>query len=321
MIWLNWRQQRLETAIAGAVLAVVVAFLVKTGLDMASAYQQIGVGACLGHDPSPTACQSVVNAFQAQFSDVTGIITWLNFLPLLLGVLLAAPFVLDLEHGTYQLAWTQSVTRGRWLTVRLGLILAVAVLASLGLTILMTWWNSPLDHLGSRLTANQFDFEGVVPVAYTVFAAALCLAAGSLLRRSAPAMGLTLAVYLVMRVVLVRLRLHYLPPVTKHVPMSSGGLAGPMTSSRADYFMRADASIPKGIMRLCFGGSLQPPPAGSAAAHHLEACFGQHGVFASVVYQPASRFWLFQGIESAIFLVPALALLALTAWWVSSRVS
>jgi hypothetical protein len=321
MIWLTWRQQRLELAIAGAVVAIVAVFLLKTGHDMASAYQHLGVASCLAHDPSPAGCQAVTNAFQTEFTPVTSLITWLNFLPLLLGVLLAAPFVLDLEQGTCRLAWTQSVTRSRWLAVRLALIVGAAVLGGLGITAAMTWWNGSLDHLGSRLTADQFDFEGIVPIAYTLFAAALCLAAGSLWRRSTPAIGLTLAVYLVLRALLVRTRYHLLPPVTRYVPMGSGGPSGPTTSSRADYFMRSDATIPKGVMRLCSGGSFNPPPPGTPQAHRLEACFGQHGVLASVVYQPAGRFWLFQGIEGAIFLIPAIVLLGLTAWWVAHRIT
>ena len=40
----------------------------------------------------------------------------------------------------------------------------------------------------------------------------------------------------------------------------------------------------------------------------------------SVVYHPASRFWLFQGIETALFLGLAAALLAVTVWWVTRRI-
>jgi hypothetical protein len=122
MIWLTWRQQRLETMIGGAVAALVLIFLLKSGFDMASAYQHMGVSACVARDASPTACQNLATAFQTRFMPVTNIITWLNFLPLVLGVLLAAPLVLDLEQGTYRLAWTQSITRRQWLTVKLVLI-------------------------------------------------------------------------------------------------------------------------------------------------------------------------------------------------------
>ena len=37
--------------------------------------------------------------------------------------------------------------------------------------------------------------------------------------------------------------------------------------------------------------------------------------------QPENRFWLFQGIESAIFFGLAAALLALAFWWVRTRIS
>jgi hypothetical protein len=39
------------------------------------------------------------------------------------------------------------------------------------------------------------------------------------------------------------------------------------------------------------------------------------------VLQPASRFWLFQGIEAAVYGAAALALLALAVYWVDRRVS
>ena len=51
------------------------------------------------------------------------------------------------------------------------------------------------------------------------------------------------------------------------------------------------------------------------------SCLAQHGVFNHAVYQPASRFWLFQGIEAAIFIGMALVLGALAVGWVRDRVS
>jgi hypothetical protein len=40
-------------------------------------------------------------------------------------------------------------------------------------------------------------------------------------------------------------------------------------------------------------------------------CVSAHGFHQLITYQPASRFWAFQGIESAVFVVLAAALLAL----------
>jgi len=39
-----------------------------------------------------------------------------------------------------------------------------------------------------------------------------------------------------------------------------------------------------------------------------------------VLYQPADRFWTFQGIEAGIFVALALALLVLTLWWMRKRI-
>jgi hypothetical protein len=51
------------------------------------------------------------------------------------------------------------------------------------------------------------------------------------------------------------------------------------------------------------------------------SCLHDQGIQLLNLYQPADRFWLFQGIESTIFVVLALALLALAIWWVRARIA
>ncbi len=53
----------------------------------------------------------------------------------------------------------------------------------------------------------------------------------------------------------------------------------------------------------------------------MSSYFHTHGILATVLYQPADRYWLFQGIEAAIFLTVAVALLALTVGLVRQRAS
>ncbi len=48
-------------------------------------------------------------------------------------------------------------------------------------------------------------------------------------------------------------------------------------------------------------------------------CLHAKGLFFHHLYQPADRFWLFQSIEAAIFLVLAVGLITLTIWWVRRR--
>ena len=65
--------------------------------------------------------------------------------------------------------------------------------------------------------------QGIVPVAYSVFALALGIAAGALLRRTLPAIAVTLAGFIGVRVVVTLwLRPHYLSAVTVFYKVTSG---------------------------------------------------------------------------------------------------
>jgi hypothetical protein len=51
----------------------------------------------------------------------------------------------------------------------------------------------------------------------------------------------------------------------------------------------------------------------------FRGCLHDQGVMVVQSYQPADRFALFQGIETAIFIVAAIALLGLSVWLVRRR--
>ena len=243
---------------------------------------------------------------------MSGIVTWLTLLPLLFGVPLAVPFVLELEQGTYQLVWTQGITRTRWVTLKLGLLVATALLVALALMALQSWWRTPLDHLDGSFQPHVFDVEGTVPLAYTVFAVALELGVGTLLRRTVPAVAISLVGFLALRLgPETWVRPSYMPPLVT-----------------AENFQRSDCVLDQSmrdrlgqqvnmidIQRLCGVAH------GQNAASIRGSCLRQHGFVTVTTYQPGDRFWLFQGIETAIFLGLAAGLLALTVWWVRERVA
>jgi hypothetical protein len=60
--------------------------------------------------------------------------------------------------------------------------------------------------------------------------------------------------------------------------------------------------------------------AGKSAASAFESCLAVHGIANSIVYQAATRYVIFQGIETAHFLGLAAVLLGITFWWVVRRV-
>jgi hypothetical protein len=239
--------------------------------------------------------------------------------PALLGILIAAPFVLEFERGTFRLAWTQSVTRGRWLAMRIGLIVGACVAASAFVTLLMTWWRRPLDAASSRL-ADGFDHEGLVPSAYTLFAAALVIAIGVVLGRTAAAIGLSLVAFLVARIAIAAwARPNYQDPIRETRPGSAD-----VTPRDAWVFSEGEELVvPDGerpdpaALSNCLGDLTK------TAAKAKTECFDRYGIVQNsfATYQPADRFWLFQAIEASIFAGAAVALLAFSILWIRKRIS
>lgn len=319
MIWLTWRQQRTEILIAGALLALLSTVLVVTGLQMADAYHHTGVAACIANPHPSSDCITFEHAFRDRFGALVGFAGWLNFVPLIFGLLFGAPFVLELEQGTYRLAWTQSITRSRWLLVKLGFIASVTLLVSLLFMALMTWWRGPFDHLDGSFDANAFDFEGVAPLSYGLFAVMLGTAVGTLTRKIVPALGISLAGYLAVRLSVENfLRPHFVAPRTlisstdpKVNAPALGRQAWIITNGWSD---RLGHQISDSyVFQTC------PPRFGEKIP--LFSCFHNHGIYNYTVFQPANRFWTFQAIETAIFLGITMALAALTVWWVRYRIS
>ncbi|MGP0047447.1 MAG: ABC transporter permease subunit [Solirubrobacteraceae bacterium] len=112
----------------------------------------------------------------------------------------------ELETQTFTLAWSQSVTRTRWLAAKLAVGGLAAVAVTEALSLLFTWWAAPLrwaaGHGGSgnSLAMNQFNplafaTHGITPLGYAAFAFALGVSVGTLIRRTVPTMAATLAIF------------------------------------------------------------------------------------------------------------------------------
>lgn len=338
MIWITWRQARTEVLLGLAVLAAIATFYLWTGFDVTSRYHDSILPSCVASHTSSDDCLTSASAFANRFERLTGFFSWLNFLPLLIGMLLATPAVLELESGTYRFVWTQGVTRGRWLLVKLGLGAGAAALVSAALVVMWSWWRGPFDALQGRFDGNAFDFEGTAPIAYALYAFALCVAAGTLLCRTIPAVGIGFVGFLATRLLIEdKLRPHFRPPVTlTWDPAAQRPPAAARTFGDGDWFLHQGFVDAAGhplqfgdqALRACLNSARDGTIAikGSTAVAAPDngaanACLHDHGISMSLVYQPAHRFWLFQGIETAIFLGLAAVLLALTVWWVQRRIA
>jgi hypothetical protein len=319
VIWLSWRQQRTETLITTAILALLAAAFIPMGIHLSNLFAQQDIARCIGHD-SPVCEQAVAN-----FGNRAGILRsltaggWFNLIPGLIGVALAAPLLIDLEHGTIRLAWTQSVTRRRWLATKLAVTLGTALVAAVAFSVLFTWYQRPLDRVYGRF--DNFDFQGTVPLAYVLFALGLALAAGVLVRRTAPAIVVGFGAYVAARIFVQSwLRQRFVPPLSATWgPGPGANLKGPhagdwilaeLPSDKAGHPFTGSSVVLQSCARNLGQGIKGLDP----------ACLRRHGAgYNHAVWQPASRFWEFQGIETALFGGIALVLLAFAAWWLSER--
>jgi hypothetical protein len=317
VIWVSWRLQRTETLVVFGILVLLAALLVPTGLHMASAYDNDGLAACIGK--STASCNDAIDAFTQRFAHLGDLLGWLNLVPGVFGVLLAAPLLLDIENGTYRLAWTQSITRRRWLAGKLGLTIAVALLSALAMLVLLTWWRTPLDHVHGRMNDHVFDFEGIVPFAYVLFALGLTLAIGALWRRTVPALIIGVVGYVASRVFVAGwVRPHYQAPLTATWPAKENGpdlshawLISERPSDKLGHPLQTTLAL-----RDCI------TPLRKRLGSIDYACLAHKGAgFTHAVYHPASRFWAFQGIETALFGGVAVALILFAAWWIHDRVA
>lgn len=317
MLWVTWRQHRAELLAAGAVMAVLAALVIVTGVQMHSAFDALGVAGCLP-DNAPPSCAGVTASYQQQFSGYIALYQWLNLGPLALGIFIGAPLVArEVERNTHLLAWTQGITRARWMTTQVLVLLGLAVVLGAAFTLLTTWWLQPVVALdGSALPPSDFDLSGVVSIGYFAAALAMGVAAGTLIRRTLPAMAVTIAAFVVARFVTIGvLRPGFMAPIT-----SSALVGSAAPTPRGAWVLQDSLVNPNGQL---FSGrfAIDQVCAGAGGKSSLNACLQGHGVVERLVYQPADRYWAFQGIEVAGFAVLAAALLLLSVWWVRRRIS
>lgn len=315
MTWLSWRQQRIETLIAAALLALLAVAFIPTGIHVADLFAKLHLARCA--NSQSRACQFATGDFTLRAGVLNGLLDsgWFNLIPGLIGVALATPLLLDRENGTTRLAWTQSITRRRWLATKGIVALATVLVAGAAFSLLFTWYRQPFDRLYGRW--DKFDFEGIVPVAYVLFALGLALAIGVLVRRSTAALIVAFGGYVVARVFVESwLRQRFVTPLAATWRLNTAGpnlthawviKEGP--SDKAGHFFHGGVYA----FQSC-------PKIGPTGDKTLGAgCAANHGAgFTHALYQPASRFWEFQGIETALFAGLGLLLLAFAAWRVLS---
>lgn len=311
MWWLSWRQHRAGALTGALLLAVMTTLLITTGLTMHDAYRSDGIAACLPGASAAAGCQSLIDSFTARFTGLNDLLPWLVIVPALIGMFYGAPMIgREFDLGTWKLVWAQDISRRRWFLIRLAIPTAAVLALAATFTALFAWWRQPLDAIQGRFDPTAFDLAGPSFAASALFALSLGVLAGALVRATMPAMALTALGYIAVRVPIeIFARPRYLTPLTRTIdPVAHDKTTGPAITH--DWILHTgwidnhghhltDAAKHRLIA--------QAASAGTDLARYLQA----HGIANYVTYQPASRYWTFQAIESGILLGLAAILLAI----------
>jgi hypothetical protein len=309
MNYLTWRLHRNQVIFAATALVALAVLLLVTGTQMAHDYSS-----ALSTCATSRSCSDLSDELFQGDGLVLDFVTAVSIGgPLLLGMFWGAPLIAkEIDEGTHRLVWAQSITRRRWMATKVGWVLAAAVAWGASMSALVTWWHSPENALYGRLDSGHFDIQGIVPIAYSLFAVALGIAIGTCTGRVMAAAAGVLGGFAAARsLVVLYVRPHFLAPLTARLSLGGAALPGnPWVLSktlvnaagRAEAVTSAFGYVPAACHSAVFKG----PSA-------LSRCLQAQGYHWLVRYQPASRFWEFQAIEAALFvtLAAALVLLAL----------
>ena len=365
MIWLTWRQFRAQAITAAAALAVFAILLAATESDLSGMYNSSGLLTCHG-----AACAGLASQFLDQLASGGGgflipgsayaIVYFVGVLiiliaPAITGVFWGAPLIArELEAGTFRLTWNQSITRTRWLTVKLALTGAAAMAVTEAFSLIQAWWAAPIGKAvglggGSSIFSEGrfgwfvFPTHGITPLGYAAFAFALGVTTGLLARRPIPAMAITLAIFATVQFITpLWIRPNLFPTsqttttiaaaganvslkatprltVTAHVVPGQPG-AWIISSEGVNAAGQRVSTIPAACEQVVSNtlGSHRGNTSGPDTAA-VNNCVASHGIRVAESYQPASHYWPLQWSETGMFLALALALTCYCFWRLTRR--
>ncbi len=252
----------------------------------------------------------------------------LVLLPALLGAFVGAPLVArEIETGTHRFLWTQGVTRGRWFATSAGAAIAMSMVAGVAFATITGFWLETTNNVTDERLGRLYDFQGVVPVAAAMFAVAVGIACGVLLRRTLSAMAATITIFIAVRLAIgSQLRPRF--AATERLDVAFGG-PDPLTGSGA--WLISQRTLTADGRQLGTGGSLDlgnlgdlcpalnVGPGSFPDGALVDRCLADVGVHQVIRYHPGGRFWAFQLTESGLLVGLAFLAIAVAVWGLDHR--
>jgi len=261
-----------------------------------------------GYAGDPADVEAVLGEY---YNDAYQVLTWLPIMPVLIGLFWGMPVLTrEFEKQTHLLAWTQSVTRGRWIAVKLGSLTAVAALFGLALGAIVTTW---LSTFGETRYAEPFadpglfSSTGVAAGAWWAFGFVLGASAGAFVRRMLPAMAVTIAVFVLVMVGIFTSRDGYAEPA--RLPVDAMPPVGSLIAHNT-WVGPDGVEVPAGQ---------NPPVCQNEPRDTYLGCVEDAGYRNLLYVYPPSMYWRFQWTESGLLLAAAALLGGAAVYRISRR--
>jgi ABC-2 family transporter protein len=332
-----WRQYRKQFLIFFIFLALFAAVLIPTGLHFWHTYQT-AVSTCQQHPATPNCSDMQNSLFQGDGAIIDTVILGVFGAPMLLGIFLGSPLLArEYEEGTNKLVWSQSVSRRKWLSVKLLWALGFTFLYGVAIAILATWWMRTINSLQqSRFDTGMFDIQGMMPAVYSVFFTAVGFTMGAWFRKSLVAMAVTLGVIVLCLATFGEwIRPHYMTPITITSPMGPGFSenipkgAWVLTHNMVDINGRVIGDVFTSAPPQCQQIIQQNQVTDNNGrvglkikagnGNPIDSCLNAAGWHLVAKYQPSYRYWDFQRIESSIYVGLTALAVGATYWLVLKR--
>ncbi|MGW5169807.1 ABC transporter permease subunit [Streptomyces nodosus] len=341
MMWLNWRQFRVQALAGAGALVVIAAYLLYYGSEIRDGYQVYQAG-CTGL----AECSRAANQFRSAYeSTLLFLAAGLALIPAAIGTFWGAPLIArELENGTHRLAWNQSVTRPSWLLSKVLLVGLAAMLLTGACAALLTWAAHPFDMVvKNKFSTFVFGARDIVPIGYAALAFTLGTVMGLLLRRTLPAMAVTLVVFLAFQFFFPNVvRPDLLPRDKATLTMTAdtinearslgsitggpviGGLRIPGEPdawiAESSPLRTADGKTLDGTE---FNGCIDTAPRTGAGGTFGDTavCLAKLDLHVDVEYHPTDRYWALQWLETATYLVLSGLFTVFGLWRIRRRVS
>lgn len=334
MIWTAWRLQRSVYLFFVAVSVVLIAYAVTNGLHLEALQHQWLGAPCHGGNGFASKYQALCQTQNNHLIEARNSGSFVHLVALvpsaILAILLGANAVAgELGDKTIRVAWTQSVSRGRWFLSKVGVGLVSIASLAVPLSLTVSWWRSTTQWT-SRMSTNGFTYAGWMPLAVGVFAFCLAVMVGIVLRRPGWSMAVSLAAVITLMWFMqsdVRTNLVPLRSASISFAMVTKGnvIVGQTTrTTPANAWVVFDGFVPIGSRTFLPTWSQETPwldavnrcPSNVVNAPTYTTCLRKLGLRDVELYVADDEYWTLQLREGGLYLAAATLLVGASLWLV-----